>query len=90
MKIIWRIEAERQLQSQIRYLRQRNPYAADRMIARIDERLELLRDFPAVGSPSRRGGVRELLIRGTPYIAVYRFNDESVEILRFFHVSQNR
>ena len=54
---------------------------------------ELRRHFIFFGAgirPSRRAGVREVVITGTPYIAVYRVLDDEVTVLRFFHVRQRR
>lgn len=90
MKLVWRSRAERELARQLAHLAAENPYASDRMRDRVEERVAALIQFPNAGRPSRRDGVRELVISGTPYIAVYRVRGDQVEIIRFFHTSQNR
>lgn len=90
MRIVWRSRAEQQLARQLAYLAADNPFASERMRDRFEERLAALAQFPFTGRPSRRKGVRELVISGTPYIAVYRVRGDEVEIIRFFHMSQNR
>jgi plasmid stabilization system protein ParE len=41
-----------------------------------------LATFPQLGRPGRRSGTRELVIPRTPFIAAYRINENTVEILR--------
>jgi toxin ParE1/3/4 len=38
-----------------------------------------------IGRPGRVSGTRELAISGTPYLAVYRVQNNRVEILRILH-----
>lgn len=90
MKIVWRTRAEQELARQLAYLAVVNPHASERMRDRVEERVAALVQFPNSGRPSRRDGVRELVISGTRYIAVYRVRGDHVEIIRFFHASQNR
>lgn len=90
MKIIWRAAAERALDRQIARLRAQNPYAADRIADRVEQRVRALVEFPFTGRPSSREGVRELVISETPFIAVYRVDGDVITILRFFHAAQNR
>ena len=90
MKLVWRRGAEEQLRSQLKYLRSLNPHAAKRMRARIKQRLARLTHAPFTGRPSRRADVRELVITGTPYVAVYEVTGDTIAILQFFHGAQNR
>lgn len=60
------------------------------MRARIRQRLARLRHAPLTGRPSRLPGVRELVITGTPYIAVYEVVGDTITILQFFHGRQDR
>jgi plasmid stabilization system protein ParE len=41
-----------------------------------------------MGRPGRISGTRELVITGTPFVAVYRVRADAVEILRFLHGAQ--
>lgn len=59
------------------------------MHAAIREAVERLADFPQRGRPGRLEGTRELVIVGTPYLAVYRTGETSVRILRVLHGAQD-
>jgi plasmid stabilization system protein ParE len=37
------------------------------------------------GRPGRRGGTRELLVPGLPFLIIYRIGDNATEILRILH-----
>ena len=45
--------------------------------------------FPDRGRIGRIAGTRELIFAPLPYIAVYRVNDDAVEILRIYHSAQD-
>jgi len=90
MKLLWRRRAEEQLRAQLQYLRAVNRHAARRMRNRIKQRLTRLTRAPFTGRPSERADVRELVIAGTPYVAVYQVADDAITILQFFHTSQDR
>jgi toxin ParE1/3/4 len=90
MKLFWRRRAEQQLRAQLQFLEDVNPRAAKRMRMRIRERLTRLKRAPLTGRPSRAEGVRELIIAGTPYVAVYEVGADAITIISFFHASQNR
>jgi toxin ParE1/3/4 len=90
VRIVWRWRAERELARQLAHLATENPFASERMRDRIEERVTALVQFPNAGRPSRREGVRELVISGTPYLAIYRVRGDTIEIVRFFHTSQDR
>jgi toxin ParE1/3/4 len=60
------------------------------MRGRIKQRLYRLKHAPLSGRPSRGAGVRELIISGTPYVAVYVVGSDAITILQFFHTSQDR
>jgi toxin ParE1/3/4 len=64
------------------YLAERSPAAADRLLARLSERFDELREFPFLG-PDRselRPSLRGLLIDG--YIAFYLLETDRVVIVR--------
>ncbi|WP_374200774.1 type II toxin-antitoxin system RelE/ParE family toxin [Inquilinus sp. Marseille-Q2685] len=46
---------------------------------------QTLTRLPALGRPGRIAGTRELVIRRTSYILVYRLAGDTVEILRILH-----
>ena len=65
-----------------------NPLAAVAAGDAIAAQIRTLADQPEIGRPGRREGTRELVIRHTPFIAVYRIRQARVEILRLLHGSQ--
>jgi plasmid stabilization system protein ParE len=54
------------------------------------ETIRSLKDTPFRARPGRIDGTRELLFLPMPYVAVYRVHEQSVEVLRIYHTSQNR
>ena len=75
--------AEEDLRQIWHYVAAENPTAADRMLLRIDEKLQLLRDFPAIGTlrDDIRPGFR-MLVEGN-YLLLYEYTvaDGVVEIV---------
>ncbi len=88
--IVWRARAEHELCGQLDFIKARSPAAAKRMRDRIERCIGQLEQFPNCGRPSREAGTRELVIGGTPFIAVYLVRGDVVTILRFFHGYQKR
>lgn len=86
MRIRWTEKAGRQLDEIESYIAQDNPAAATRVIIDIIESARQLVQFPNSGRPGRKGGTRELVIVGTPYILVYRTGAE-IQILNVLHGS---
>ena len=84
----WTKRALENLIEEARYIAERNPDAADRMLERIGSAVHTLAQHPAVGRPGRVSGTRELVIAGTPYIIPYRVRGGRIEILRVFHSSR--
>ncbi len=62
-----------------------NPRAAIAVDQRIATRVEGLAAFPSSGRPGRVEGTRELVIAGTPYIAIYRVDGGVTHVLRILH-----
>ena len=85
VRILRRAEAD--LLSIYRYIASDNPPAARSLTRHIRERCLGLADFPEQGRPAS-GGLRELVIAGTPYIAVYRIAGDTVRVLRVLHGKQ--
>jgi toxin ParE1/3/4 len=55
---------------------------------RISDAVRRLLDFTESGRPGRITGTRELVVTGTPYIAVYALTGATVRILRVLHGAQ--
>lgn len=88
MRVDWLPEAERNRESQLAYIAERNPRAAIDMGDAIEAAVARLADHPEGARPGRVRGTRELIVTGTPYVVVYRVEPSAVLILRVLHGAQ--
>ena len=88
MPIIWTKLAEKDLDDLEQYISQDNPIVAINVVLNIINKVELLPNNPALGRTGRVMGTRELIVAGYPFIVPYRVRDNSVEVLRVLHTSQ--
>ncbi|MEM9966207.1 MAG: type II toxin-antitoxin system RelE/ParE family toxin [Asticcacaulis sp.] len=90
MIIVWLLQAIEDRDAQLDYVADDSPQAALDLGDRIEEHISALADFPRMGRSGRKSGTRELVIQGTPYIAIYRVKMRlgRVEILRLLHGTQ--
>jgi len=88
VRIEWLPIAERNRESQIAYIAERNPRAAIGMDDAIEAAVSRLADYPHIGRPGRIKGTRELVVSGTPYIVAYRVEANAVVILHVLHGAQ--
>ena len=84
-KLEWTVPALNDLVAAGEYIAQKNPKAARRMAGRVKEAVEYLRDHPNMGRPGRLSDTKELVVSGTPLIAVYWIRKGAVQILRLLH-----
>jgi toxin ParE1/3/4 len=89
VRIEWLPEAERNRESQLAYIAERNPTAAIGLGDAIEAAVVRLADFPRSARTGRVRGTRELVVTGTPYIVVYRVERSAVVILRMLHGGQD-
>lgn len=89
MKLDWVGRSLADIDSINAYIRSSNPTAAARVFAAIKSTAERLRSFPRSGPPGRLPGTREIVVRGTSYLIVYRLGGETTEILRVLHGRQD-
>ena len=87
MKIAWSPEARRQISEIWHYIAVDDPRAADRIVARLAAAVEKLAHFPHLGRPGRERS-RELPVSGTPFIVVYRVEQDEVRIGSVLHGAQ--
>mgnify|MGYP003410575044 CR=1 FL=1 len=85
MKITWRPRAADDFEQLIEMSSAGNIANASRDKSLLENRLLQLVKFDQLGRKSRRIGVRELPIEGTPYVVVNRRMDDELLILRIFH-----
>ena len=89
MQIRWTRPAAQDLQHIARRIRRDNPVAAQRVAKTLYDGCMGLDMFPNRGRMGRIAGTRELVFVPLPYIAVYRVEEDAVEILRLYHSAQD-
>jgi len=90
MRIRWTPAAAADLQSISDYLKEHHPQYRQPTMRKLYERIRALKDAPYLGRPGRIEGTREVLFPPLRYVAVYRVTEQSVEIWRIWHTSQDR
>jgi addiction module RelE/StbE family toxin len=88
MEIVWRRQAERDLQHVFDFVLEHDPGAAAHLCDRIERRIGQLRDHPYMGRPGRVAGTRELIVAGTPYIVAYRVTASQIDVLAVIHAAR--
>jgi plasmid stabilization system protein ParE len=84
MKISWRPRAADDFEQLIAAASGGNTSAASRDKSLVETRILQLVRFAELGRKTRRIGVRELPIEGTPYVVVNKRQDDGILILRIF------
>jgi addiction module RelE/StbE family toxin len=90
MRIRWTPAAAADLAQISDYLKNRHPRYRQPTTRRLYEAVRSLTDSPARGRPGRESGTRELLFPPLPYVVVYRLREQDIEVLRIYHVAQDR
>ena len=92
LTVRWTARARLQLLSIQDYVAARNPAAAKRIGEALKAAVLLLKDLPNAGRAGTAEGTREWVVRGMPYIIVYKLREEMGElhILGIFHQRQKR
>ena len=85
MNVEWLPEAERNPDSQLAYIAERNPWAAIDLGDAIEAAAARLADYPESARPGRVLGMRELVVTGTPYVVIYRVEPAAIVNLRVLH-----
>jgi toxin ParE1/3/4 len=88
MEIVWRRQAERDLEHIFDFVLQHDPGAARHLCDRIERRVGQLRDHPRMGRRGRVPGTRELIVAGTPYIGAYRVAAAQIDVLAVIHAAR--
>jgi toxin ParE1/3/4 len=89
MRIRWTDPATGDLIQIADYLEEHAASSVARRIAlSILERVEALKQFPEQGRTGRKPGTREFVLSGLPYLAIYRLEGDTIEILRVLHGAQ--
>jgi plasmid stabilization system protein ParE len=89
MRIRWTESAARDLTNVSDYAQEHSgPEPARKLALRIYEAIGSLEKFPHLGREGRKTKTREFVISGTPFLAIYRFRDDVIEIARILHGAQ--
>ena len=90
MQVKWLNKALQNLDDEAEYIAKDDPAAAQLVVQRIVDAINLLPENPALGHVGRVHGTRELLVADTRYIVPYRVRPrlQQIEILRVFHTSR--
>lgn len=86
-ELIWTEPALQDLDDIGTYISFESPKAAESVVRRIIESVAALTYHPRLGRVGRDPSTRELVVSGTPYIAVYRLR-ERIEIIAVFHAAR--
>ena len=89
MKLEWLPAALEDRDVVYEYVRGENRTAALKIDMEVERQADRLVDFPYSGRPGRAHGTRELVITGTPCIAVYQVHEDAVLVLRVIHSAQD-
>jgi len=77
--LVWSARALTELDEIVAYIRSQDPVTADRVTARIDERVASLLQHPRLGRTGRVAGTRELVV--APFIVAYEVDDDLIVVL---------
>ncbi len=80
MKLVWSVPARATIKDIFTYISVYNPSAAQKVKVNILHSARKLIEFPELGKPAERPGVRLLVVIGSPYILAYTTTKEVVEI----------
>ena len=89
MRVMFAPDALRELRDHLTYVRERNPEAARNQRRILFAAIDQLEALPHIGRPGHVPGTRELVITGTPYLAVYEVTVRAVRVLHIHHGRQN-
>jgi toxin ParE1/3/4 len=90
MRIQWTPAAAADLQNLSDYLKDHHPHYRQPTMRKVYAAVQSLKEWPHRGRAGREEGTRELLFPPLPYIAVYRVQGQSIEVLRIYHGAQER
>lgn len=90
MRIRWTPAAATDLQNLSDYLKEHHPHYQEPTLRKVYAAVQSLKEWPHRGRVGREEGTRELPFPPLPYIAVYRVQGQSIEVLRIYHGAQDR
>ncbi len=90
MIVKWTAQARHDRNRQIHYISEKNPRAALAQGDFVLRNAAILGEHPRAGRPGRQPGTRELVVPQTPFVIIYRIdeNAQEIQILRLLHGAQ--
>ena len=85
MSIVWRPRAADDFERLVAESTEANTAAGSRDKSAVETKILQLVRFDQLGRKTRRIGVRELPVEGTPYVVVSRRRGGDILIMRIFH-----
>lgn len=89
IRVRWTTNAAADLAEIVRYIREDDSAAAQRVARTIYTAVAGLRKFPYRGRIGLAPGTREIVFAPLPYIAVYEIIENQAQVLRIRHASKN-
>ena len=87
--LIWSYPARRDLYEIAAYYGRIAPGVGLDLLERIETSPLALLEFPQMGSPTRRRGIRKWCVPRTPFLLLYTSNADYVEVRRVLHESMD-
>ena len=88
LPVVWSSEALDDLEGIVDYISLRNPAAADRIQALVENAVERMPAHPYIHRPGRVFGTREAIVHPN-YIVIYKVESEVIDIVAVLHARQN-
>jgi plasmid stabilization system protein ParE len=73
------------IQSIVSAIANKHPFHVTKFITRLGTLLDNIAAFPEIGRESERQGVRQIPLRGYPYVVVYQVSRKAIYITRVIH-----
>ena len=86
----WQISAVSDLADIRDYIALTSPLAAQSVVERVLRSVDHLVAFPESGRIGQIPETREVVVPGLPYVVVYRYGEDRVDIVAVFHGAQDR
>jgi toxin ParE1/3/4 len=90
MKLRYKARALRDIERIHGYIAEHDAAAAKRVVKRIESVISRLSFFPLSGRQGVVTGTRVVVIPNLPYVAIYRVDDEMVDIIAVLHTARRR
>lgn len=91
MRVAYSVDAINDLNRLVEFIESKNPYAARRLAVDLQEAIQKLKSFPAIGLPVESAKdpslIRDLYVRD--YTVRYLLNEQSIYVLRVWHNKEN-